>query len=50
MEGRRKKSKYFLLKCQIDVVLKGLELLAEEVNKKYNYRKVSLTKEENSEK
>ena len=39
-----------LLECEVDIILDALMDKADSINKKYNYRKVSLTEEEATEK
>lgn len=39
-----------LFRCQIDIILKALEVYCYDINEKYNNRKMSKSKSENSEK
>lgn len=39
-----------LLDCQIELILKSLEVYCYDINEKYQRRKISITKAENSEK
>lgn len=39
-----------LLDCQVELILKSLEVYCYDINEKYNKRKISKSKAENSEK
>lgn len=45
-----KRINVILFECQVDLILKSLELYCYDINEKYNNRKISKTKVENSEK
>lgn len=47
---RARKINVVLFDVQIEVILKSLELYCYDTNKKYNYRKLSINKDENLEK
>lgn len=47
---KARKREVALFDCQIDIILKALEVYCYDVNEKYNNRKLSKTKAEESEK